>query len=56
MSVNEMDIISETKKLGEAVTQPFPNSKKVYVHGSREDIQVGMREVSCADTSSSIGA
>ena len=51
-----MDIISETKKLGEAVTQPFPNSKKVYVQGSREDIQVGMREVSCADTSSSIGA
>ncbi len=56
MSANEMDIISETKKLGEAVTQPFPNSKKVYVQGSREDIQVGMREVSCADTSSSLGA
>ncbi len=56
MSANEMDIISETKKLGKAVTQPFPNSKKIYVQGSREDIQVGMREVSCADTSSSLGA
>ncbi len=25
--------------------QPFPNSSKVYVEGSRSDIQVGMREI-----------
>ncbi len=57
MSATEkIDLISQTKKLGEAVTRPFPRSKKIFVQGSNESIQVGMREVSCDDTSSSIGA
>ena len=30
--------------------QPFPNSKKVYVEGSRPDVNVGMREISLADS------
>lgn len=30
--------------------QPFPNSKKIYVQGSRDDIQVAMREISLSDT------
>jgi phosphomethylpyrimidine synthase len=35
----------------ETITRaPFPASKKVYVKGSREDIQVAMREVSLSDT------
>lgn len=30
--------------------QPFPNSRKVHVAGSRPDIRVGMREISLADS------
>ena len=30
--------------------QPYPNSQKVYIQGSRSDIQVPMREISLADT------
>ncbi len=28
-----------------ASVQPFPNSEKIYVQGSRADIQVPMREI-----------
>ncbi|PKF80257.1 phosphomethylpyrimidine synthase ThiC [Vibrio sp. vnigr-6D03] len=31
-------------------TQPYPNSHKVYVEGSRSDIRVPMREISLADS------
>lgn len=30
--------------------QPYPNSTKVYVEGSRPDIRVPMREISLADS------
>lgn len=30
--------------------QPFPNSHKVHVEGSRPDIRVGMREIALADS------
>ena len=33
-----------------AATQPLPNSRKVYVTGSRPDIRVPMREISLAET------
>ncbi len=35
--------------------QPFPNSKKLYITGSRDDIRVGMREIYLADTSEKFG-
>lgn len=35
--------------------QPFPNSKKVYIEGSRSDIQVPMREISLSPTTTSEG-
>ncbi len=35
--------------------QPYPNSKKVYIEGSRPDIRVPMREVSLAPTQTSSG-
>ena len=35
--------------------QPFPNSRKIYVQGSRDDILVPMREITCSDTPSSSG-
>ena len=34
-----------TARLSEEATRPYPNSRKVYIAGSRPDIRVGMREV-----------
>jgi phosphomethylpyrimidine synthase len=39
----------------EAAVQPLPNSRKVYIEGSRPDIQVPMREISQADTDTAFG-
>ncbi len=41
--------------LDESVTGPFPNSRKIYVQGSRPDIRVPMREISLADTRTASG-
>ncbi len=49
-----MSQISETLKnlsnVDKAFVKPFPNSKKIYVEGSRPDIQVAMREIELTDT------
>ena len=37
------------------VGQPFPNSRKVYLEGSRPDIRVPMREISLSPTTTSEG-
>ncbi len=55
MSAIPDDFIKRTAKLSEEVTRPFPNSKKVYIEGSRPDIRVPMREIQQADTAESIG-
>jgi phosphomethylpyrimidine synthase len=39
-----------------AAIEPFPNSRKVYVAGSRPDIRVPMREITQTDTPASFGA
>jgi len=39
-----------------AAIKPLPNSRKVYVEGSRPDIRVPMREISQADTPAGMGA
>ena len=38
-----------------AATQPLPNSRKIYVTGSRGEIRVPMREISLADTQTDKG-
>lgn len=38
-----------------AAIQPLPNSRKIYVEGSRPDIQVPMREIRQADTPTQFG-
>ncbi len=43
--------LSATAKVDEAAIQPFPNSRKVYVQGSRPDIRVPMREITLSNTS-----
>jgi phosphomethylpyrimidine synthase len=39
-----------------AAIKPLPNSRKVYVEGSRPDLLVPMREISQADTPDGMGA
>ncbi len=46
------------KAMGEVnqqAVQPLPNSRKIYVPGSRPDIQVPMREISLSDTPTDFG-
>ncbi|RBJ74249.1 phosphomethylpyrimidine synthase ThiC, partial [Pseudomonas sp. MWU12-2534b] len=38
-----------------AAIQPLPNSRKIYVEGSRPDIRVPMREISQSDTPTQFG-
>ena len=42
--------LAATAHVDDAAVKPLPNSKKVYVRGSRADIRVPMREISQADT------
>ncbi len=42
--------LSATAKVDERAILPLPNSRKIYVEGSRPDIQVAMREISQSDT------
>src|SRR6185295_5686691 len=47
--------LEATAHVDEAAVQPLPNSRKVYVQGSRADIQVPMREISQSDTPTGMG-
>ena len=46
---------SKTAHVDEGAVKPLPESRKVYMHGSRPDIQVPMREISQSDTPASMG-
>ena len=48
--------LNATAELEESATKAFPKSRKVYVTGSRPDIQVPFREISLTDTPSAFGA
>ena len=43
----------DMKTEGSDARQPYPNSKKVYIEGSRPDIRVPMREISLSPTTTS---
>ena len=47
--------IASNAEVDSAAVQPLPNSRKVYVEGSRGDIRVPMREVSQSDTPTAFG-
>ncbi len=55
MSAYTDDFLSQRAKVDEASVQPFPNSRKVYIQGSKEDIQVPMREITLTDTPTDFG-
>ncbi len=48
--------LAATATVDEAAIQPLPNSRKIYVQGSRPDILVPMREITQSDTPASFGA
>ena len=47
--------LASQAKVDQAAIAPLPNSRKIYVQGSRPDIQVPMREISQSDTPSGFG-
>ena len=47
--------IASSAHVDEAAIAPLPNSRKIYVEGSRPDIRVPMREISQADTPTGFG-
>jgi len=48
--------LAATATVDEAAIQPLPNSRKIYVSGSRPDIRVPMRQITQSDTPASFGA
>ena len=48
--------VGDTAEIDPATKVPFANSRKVYIQGSRADIQVPFREISLSDTPSQFGA
>ncbi|MDD5295284.1 MAG: phosphomethylpyrimidine synthase ThiC [Rhodocyclaceae bacterium] len=49
MSQNQ-PFAASTAHVDEAAIQPLPNSRRIYVEGSRPDLRVPMREISQSDT------
>ncbi len=45
-----------TRTLDQAITAPFPASRKVYVKGAHDNVAVGMREIALESTPASLGA
>ena len=56
MSAIPEEFVRKTARVSEDVTRPFPNSRKIYVTGSRPDVRVPMREVTQAATAASMGS
>ncbi|CAA0078251.1 Phosphomethylpyrimidine synthase [BD1-7 clade bacterium] len=50
MSQQTTEKLSDTVAVDSASVAPFPNSEKIYVQGSRDDIQVPMREITLTPT------
>ncbi|MGZ5152555.1 MAG: phosphomethylpyrimidine synthase ThiC [Burkholderiales bacterium] len=47
--------LNTTAHVDEAAVEPLPNSRKIYVEGSRADIRVPMREIRQSDTPAAMG-
>ncbi|MGB1800756.1 MAG: phosphomethylpyrimidine synthase ThiC, partial [Gammaproteobacteria bacterium] len=55
MSAQPDSILSHTATVDKKAVEAIPNSKKIYVTGSRADIRVPMREISCSPTQTQTG-
>jgi phosphomethylpyrimidine synthase len=47
--------LNTTAHVDEAAVEPLPNSRKIYVEGSRADMRVPMREIRQSDTPAAMG-
>ena len=54
MNANEQFTAAAARVDG-AVVEPLPNSRRIYVTGSRPDLRVPMREIAQADTPTALG-
>ncbi|MDR3298832.1 MAG: phosphomethylpyrimidine synthase ThiC [Candidatus Accumulibacter sp.] len=54
MNANEKFTAADAR-VDSAVIEPLPNSRRIYVEGSRPDIRVPMREIAQADTPTALG-
>jgi phosphomethylpyrimidine synthase len=55
MSVTPEKFLDKITRLDTTTRQHFPNSRKVYVQGSRPDLRVPMREITLTDTETERG-
>jgi phosphomethylpyrimidine synthase len=55
MNAVPSELLQQTEKLSESVTRPIPGSRKVFVTGSRPDLQVAMREIALSQTPTLFG-
>ncbi len=55
MKSRDAAVFAEVLTLNEEVTKPFPKSTKIYIEGSRPDIQVPMRQIELEETPASFG-
>jgi phosphomethylpyrimidine synthase len=56
MNAISHDFLRAAAQLGENITRPYPNSRKVYIQGSRPDLRVPLREISQCATPTELGA
>ena len=54
MNANDKFVAAQAH-VDQAAIEPLPNSRKIYIEGSRPDIRVPMREISQSDTPTSFG-
>ncbi|MBE2294387.1 MAG: phosphomethylpyrimidine synthase ThiC [Phycisphaerales bacterium] len=55
MSAIPQDFVRATAELSAAATRPFPNSRKVYLTGSRPDLRAPLREITQQPTPTGAG-
>ena len=55
MNAVPSSLLQQTEQLSESVTRPIPGSRKIFVQGSRPDLQVAMREITQSQTPTLFG-
>jgi phosphomethylpyrimidine synthase len=55
MNAVPSSLLQQTDQLSESVTRPIPGSRKIFVQGSRPDLQVAMREIVQSQTPTLFG-
>ncbi|MET0756072.1 MAG: phosphomethylpyrimidine synthase ThiC [Pseudoxanthomonas sp.] len=55
MNAVPTSLLQQTDQLSESVTRPIPGSRKIFVQGSRPDLQVAMREIAQTQTPTLFG-